>query len=245
MKLFSPDSASLANAIGRSKALAAAQEKAAQEENSIAEEKLFSSMEDDTILSAVDSKAESDSRSMAAAIVIEWAKSETNDFDDLEAMIAGSVVGIAFKSDTEEDEHKIDPDKLTDEDEEDFNELLGFVGEALIKFSGLEGKKIQTFVDDEKNEMASDIIEAIQNKVKGESEDELVADFAVRENIILSSTKKVIRDGKVKYIKKPLRKRKMSAKQRQALKKAQRKANSSAAKAKRKKSNRLRKSRGM
>jgi len=74
-----------------------------------------------------------------------------------------------------------------------------------------------------------------------DDQDQFIANYSVRENMMLEAVRKVVRDGKVKYIKKPLRKRRMSSAQKAALKKARRKANTGAAKRARRKSMGIRK----
>lgn len=214
--------------------------KAKPEEESITESELFASMEGDQLLSAVSERADADGRAMAAAIALEWASNDTNSFDDLEALIAGAIADV-----DDDEESEIEPDDLNDEDAEDFNNLFNVVGQAISLFSGMPAKSVQKFIDEEDDNLAPDIIKAIMEKAKGESSDELVADFALREAMLLSAKVKVVRDGKIAYINKKVRKRKMSAKQRMALKKARKKAHNSAARAKRKKSARLRKRNGM
>lgn len=207
-------------------------------EEPLTETMFLSSMADDELLSSVSSKASQDLRSLAASIVFQWASIETNTFDELEALVAGVVVGA---EDSESEDIDIDPDKLTEEQSEDYEELLDAVGEALSVFSGKDAKAIQMFIDDEDDDaLAVEVISAIKEKTKEESSDELIADFSMREALILSAVKKVVRNGKVKLIKKRVRPRRMSGAQRAALKKARSKSNNSAARAKRKKSNRLR-----
>ena len=229
--------------LGNQQAIEKAEQDKLKEEEAIAENMLLSSMGDEQILSAVTAKADQDCRALAASIVLAWAATDTNNFDELEALVAGAVTNA---DDNDDDESEIDPDKLTDDDLADFNELLECVGSALIAFSQLDAKKVQTFIDDEGDDvLAADIIKAIAESIKGESTDELIADFSVKEALILSAMKKVIRNGEVTYIKKRTRKRKMSSKQRAALKKARRKSHGAAARAKRKKSNRVRSRTGM
>ncbi|GAL07944.1 baseplate or tail tube [Photobacterium aphoticum] len=73
----------------------------------------------------------------------------------------------------------------------------------------------------------------------------MIAEFGVRETLMNEAIKKVVRDGKVVTINTNKRKRKMTAAQKAALKKARLKAHSSSAKAARKKAMKTRHSRGM
>ena len=97
----------------------------------------------------------------------------------------------------------------------------------------------------EDDDLAIDAADEIEDKVKGRNLDDLISDYAAKQAMLLSATKKVIRDGKVVLIKKRTKKRRMSAKQKAALKKARLKSNTAASRAKRKKSNKLRQSKGL
>ncbi|MGL4898780.1 MAG: hypothetical protein ACRC4U_01830, partial [Shewanella sp.] len=76
---------------------------------------------------------------------------------------------------------------------------------------------------------------------------ESIAQFSVlgQHEAMLEAVKKVVRSGKVKWIKKPLRKKRINGAQRAALKKARMKSNTSAAKAKRRRSMKRRKASGL
>ena len=109
-------------------------------------------------------------------------------------------------------------------------EHLGISGELIGKaFNG---------DDDAAEEIALHVAEYTDGL---EDQDQYIANYSVRENMMLEATRKVVRDGKVKLIKKPLRKRRLSSAQKQALKKARRKANTGAAKRARRKSLNIRK----
>ncbi|WP_070965004.1 hypothetical protein [Vibrio sonorensis] len=220
--------------IALSTAMMAAQNKAAEQET-ITEEVLLASVDDDVILSELSELSEKQMRSLGASIVIEFARSDDHTYDGLEAIIIGSI-----------DEPEGDEEPELDDDElEEFNDLLSVVGDALVAFSGKDIKMVQKALESEDDELLDAIAAAVVEKTKGESTSEMVADFSVKESLILSATKKVVRNGELKLVKTNRKKRKMTAAQKQALKKARKKSHSAAARAKRKKSNRKRAQRGM
>ena len=209
--------------------------KKTEEDNTIAESLLLSSMDDDIVLAALSDLSEKQIRSLAASIAIEYARSEDNTYNALEAIVIGSI------DDTDDDEEP----ELDEEEQQEFNELLSLVGDALVAFSGKDIKMVQKALEKEDDELLDSICAEIIEKIKGESTSELVADFSVKEALLLSATKKVIRNGELKLVKTNRKKRKMTSAQKQALKKARKKSNSAAARAKRKKSNRKRAQRGL
>ncbi|MDC5753616.1 hypothetical protein [Vibrio europaeus] len=206
-----------------------------EEDNTIAENLLLASVEDDVVLAALSDLSEKQMRSLAASIAVEFARSEDHTYNDLEAIVIGSI------DDVDNDEEP----ELDEEEQKEFNELISLVGDALVAFSGKDIKMVQKALEKEDDELLDSIAAEIVEKIKGESTSELVADFSVKEALLLSATKKVIRNGELKLVKTNRKKRKMSAAQKQALKKARKKSNSAAARAKRKKSNRKRAQRGM
>ncbi|MCV6588711.1 MAG: hypothetical protein OIF57_06740 [Marinobacterium sp.] len=78
-----------------------------------------------------------------------------------------------------------------------------------------------------------------------QTDDQLISEFAVRPSLITEGVVKKIVDGQVKYVRTNRRKRRMTAKQRAALKKARMKANTGAAKQARAKSMNKRKKLGL
>lgn len=204
-------------------------------EGDLTEDAIFASVGDDALLASVSDLADKQTRSLAAAIAVEFSTGEDNTYSNLESLVIGAVADP-------EDEEESD---LDEEEHKDFNELLSVVADALIKFSGKEIKLVQKAFDDEDDDLLESIASAVAEKMKGESDDEMIADYAVREEILLSAVKKVIRGGQVKLVKTNRKKKRMSPAQKAALKKAQKKSHNSASRAKRKKSNRVRKQRGM
>lgn len=197
---------------------------------------LLSSISDDdeSILSAMAVTADKNLRSFAAALVIEWAKSGEHDYDSLEALIVGAV-----------NENEEDDDELSDDDKQEVEELINAVSQFILDMTDMSAKDLQTLFEEENDTLAEKAGDAISDAIKSEPTDELIANYAEKQALLLSAVKKVVRDGKTVLIKKRTRKRRMSPAQKAALKKARKKSNSSAARANRKKSNRLRKSKGM
>lgn len=206
---------------------------AESEPEQITETAFFESVaETDTMLEAVNALADTNARQSAAAAVVQWVDGGDADFDELDAIVFGMV---ADDPDSEED--------LNDVQYAEYEKLSDLAAEFIATVSGASAADVEAMGDDE--ESAERVFNALEAALSDTDTDEAVAEFAVRESLMLEAVKKVIRDGEVKYIKKRTRKRRMTAAQKAALKKARRKANTGAAKAARKKSLRMRKSRGM
>lgn len=199
------------------------------------EEILLSSISDDDahILSAMAVTADKNLRSFAISLAIEWAKAGEHDYDSLEGVIVGAV-------NDDEDEEDLDDDERAEVDE-----LLKAVAQAFLDTTDLTEAQVQTLFEDEDDDLAMEAADKLLDAIKGKSVDEVIANYAEKQAMLLSAVKKVVRDGKTVLIKKRTKKRRMSPAQKAALKKARRKSNSAAARASRKKSNRLRKSKGM
>ncbi|HHY0551950.1 TPA: hypothetical protein ACVU5P_004269 [Vibrio parahaemolyticus] len=207
-----------------------AQEKTQQPpaENEIGEALFFESVTDDMLLEAVSKTAETNLRSNAASAVMTWIDEGDASYDELDALIYGFAAG---------DDEELDDDELAD-----YNAMMQFTYEFLVS-NGADASQVQSM--EESADAAEAVFNSVKESVKAKDESELIADFSVRENMMLEAKKKVIRDGEVKYVKKKTKKHRQTPAQKQALKKAQKKSNTSAAKAKRRKSNRVRKSHGM
>lgn len=216
--------------------MAAAAPAASVEE--VSEKQFLSSVDEQTLLSAVSAKANQDDRSLAASIAVEWANDNGAELGDLYAMIYAAVAAGDDSDDEELDE-------LTPEQDEHYETLLELVGDVLISVGGASAKSVQTMLDEDSEDAALDVAEKMRSAIKETSADELIADYAVKEELLMSAMKKVVRDGKVKFIKKRVRKVRLSAAQRAGLKKARLRSNTAAAKAKRRKSNRIRTNSGL
>lgn len=199
----------------------------------ISEKAFFESIQGtDTMLEAISKVANSTSRQDAAAVVIQWAEGGDADFDELDAMLFGMV--------TDDEDGEVD---LSDSQYEEYELLSDYAAEFIASISNADQADIELMGDDA--ESAERVYNAVESAIGDIDTDEAIAEFAVRDTLMLEAVRKVIRDGEVKYIKKRTRKRRMTAAQKAALKKARRKAHTGAAKAARKKSLRARKSRGM
>lgn len=196
----------------------------------ITEQALFESMEDNAMFEAVNRAAEISARSDAAAAVCQWVDEGDAEADAFESM----AFGLAGGDEAEE---------LSDDQAETFLESLSNMTDFALQL-GASPEAVQGLVDGD-DDAAELVFESIESALETQTSDELIADFGVREQLILEAKKKVIRDGKIVTINTKKRKRRMSAAQKAALKKARSKAHRSAGKAARKKAMRMRKSRGM
>ncbi|EGQ7810387.1 hypothetical protein I6Y99_004431 [Vibrio parahaemolyticus] len=200
----------------------------AQVDTEIAESLFFESVTDDMFLEAVSKTAETNLRSNAAASVMTWIDEGDASFEELDALIYGFAAG---------DDEELDDDELAD-----YNTMMNYAYEFLVS-NGADASQVQSM---EENEDASEaVFNAVKESTKAKDDAELIADFSVRETMMLEAKKKVVRDGEVKYVNKKTKKHRQTPAQKASLKKAQKKSNTSAAKAKRRKSNRVRKSHGM
>lgn len=203
------------------------------------------------LLEAVAKKSNQDERGAAAAAVIEWAQSGDASWDAFESL----AFGLALENlDMEPDDIEDDSD-ITDEVINEFNSVLAVMADAAVTF-GADSDAVATMIDEEDDDAATEVMNALGDIDDDEAE-ELIATFTVGEDLyesikqtetddsqmLLEATKKVVRNGKVKLIKKRPRPKKLNSAQRSALKKARRKSNTSAAKMKRKKSMKIRKKR--
>lgn len=198
-----------------------------QEPESISEKMLFESLDENLLTEAVSAGAEITLRSNAMASILAFADEGMTTADELDAF----AVGIADADDDGE---------VTDPEQEDYEEALNAIADAL-EHVGVEPELIEKALGDD-DDAAEQVAMHIANYADElDDEDQFIANYSVREKIMTEALRKVVRDGKVKWIKKPLRKRRMSAAQKAALRKARRKANTGAAKRARRKSMNLRK----
>ena len=184
---------------------------------------------------AADTFTDQQLRSMAMSTALTWINDGDFTFETLDALAVGMI--------------DLDDDGEVSEDEEDdYNDLLSSVAESLIRL-GAKAENVIAFIDDEDNAAGAKLGEHIAGKLQASNieDDELILRHVTTKigDAIFEATVKVVRGGKVVLKKKRLKKYRMSTAQRQALKKARRKANSSAARRKRRKSMRLRKQRSL
>jgi len=197
----------------------------------MAEGLFFESVDNDLMNESVAKSAMVNFRAKSMAATFTLYEEAMNTSEEIDAL----AVGMA---DINED------GEVTGEEEEDYLDALNGIAEAL-EYVGVKPDVIEKALkgDDDEAEKAiqhvSDFLDDIEDEGK------YIAGYSVRESLMMEAAKKVIRNGKVKWIKKPLRKRRMSSAQKAALKKARRKSNTGAAKRARRKSMKQRKSRGM
>jgi hypothetical protein len=174
-------------------------------------------------------------RAAAMATVLTWLDEKDFSFDAINALVIGMV-------DLDGD------DEIGDDEEQDYNEFLACVGTALTKL-GASPENVTSFLDDEEDDQGGKLGKFLGKKLDGVSVDDnqLVTRYATAtgSESIFESTTKVVRNGQIVLKKKRVKKYRMSAAQRQALKKARRKSHSAAAKRNRAKSMRMRKKRGL
>ncbi len=190
---------------------------------------------DDPDNTAVEDFADRQVRSAAMATALAWVNEGDFGYAVLDAMVVGMV--------------DLDGDDEVGEDEEvDYNDLLSATAEALIRLGGSESN-VAAFIEDEDDAEGEKLGKHLAAKLQSVSaaDDDIINRFAMRsgEAILEAGTRKVIRDGKVVIKKKRVKKYRMTSAQRQALKKARRKANTAAAKRVRAKSMKIRKQRGL
>lgn len=196
----------------------------------ITEQAFFESVETkDALFESVSAMATSQARQDAAAAVVQWVEGGDADYDELDALLFGMVEG----GDSDEEI------ELDDIQNEQYEQLTKFASEFMATFSGVDSADVALM--DEDDSAADRVYEALENALSDVNNSEAIADFAVRESVMMEAKERVIRNGKPVYINKRKRKRRMSAAQKAALKKARRKAHTSAAKASRAKSMNLRK----
>lgn len=183
--------------------------------------------------SAEEDMAEKMGKSDAMAVALQWVEDGEYTYDALDNLVYGMTI-----DDPEADEPEVD--------EEAYNEMLNGVAGALVEL-GASKDGVVSLLQDEDDEAGEIIGNKLSSVMDSVTEDDytLITRYAAG-GMILDAMQKVVRDGEVTWIqKKPKRKRIMSAAQKAALKKARMKSNTAAAKAKRKKSARVRKSAGL
>lgn len=150
--------------------------------------------------------------------------------------LQGLLFGFVEDSDSEE---------LTDEDAAHYESLAMSVVDAFKALGASEENAIAAIDGDE--DAAESLGDFISSKLEDnpKSDEDIISRFAVENGMVLEAVKRVVRDGQVKMIRVPTRRKRLSAAQRAALRKARKKANTAAAKRARSKSMRKRASRGL
>ncbi|EQA6233100.1 hypothetical protein ACYJ2I_004036 [Enterobacter hormaechei] len=188
------------------------------------------------MLEAVSARAKGDERALAASMIAQWLEDddpEADAFDALAIMMAGLD---SVDEDTD----------FTDEQVDAYNAALAALADAAVSM-GADQDDVTDMIDDMDDSAAERVFDALSENGTDMLE-EAIAVYTVAggETAMLEAVrKKVVRDGKVKIIRKRPRPRRLNSLQKQALKKARRKAHTSVANLHRKKSMKLRKKRGM
>ncbi|MDC9590754.1 hypothetical protein PSI23_16040 [Xenorhabdus sp. XENO-10] len=189
---------------------------------------------EDMLLEAVYKKAGQDYRGIAAASVIDWIQNGEGTFDSFDEFALG-LSDLVQDSDEEP----------TDEQIDDYNMWLGLMADAAVSM-GADQSDVTAMIDNADDDAADAVLSAID--VSPDDEDDIIAEFSVTGDIdgaMMEASIKVVRNGVVKLIRKQPRPRRLSAAQKNALKKARMKAQTASAKKARKKSNLVRKKRGL
>lgn len=198
----------------------------------VSEKAFFESVEEGAMMESIEKAGNQAMRADAMAVVLAFVEDGDDSSDALD-LYAQAL------ADSDED------GEIGDPEQDDYELFLTLMAEALV-YVGVPPKIAVSAMEGD-DAAASKAYTAASDFVAASEADEdtLISEFSVRESMIMEATKKVIRDGKVKMIKKPVHKKKMSSAQKQALKKAQRKSHTASAKKARFKSMKARKSRGM
>lgn len=190
-------------------------------------------------------------RAMAMSAVLAWIEEGDFSYAAFDAML----IGVA---DLDGDED------LTEDEEAVYEEIWGLAADAMLTL-GADMENVQEFLDGESDSAGEKLGTFLAGSMSDipSSDDEIISSFATgedgavmecaamegNEDMVLEAAfkkVKVIRGGKVVIKKKRISgKARLSAAQKAGLKKARRKANTSAAKLARRKAMKIRKSRGL
>lgn len=188
------------------------------------------------MMEAVESRAQGDMRSLAASMLAGWIEDGDPEADSFDAL-AITMAGLA---DIDEDTD------FTDEQVDAYNDALAALADAAVAL-GADQDDVTEMIDDEDDSAAERVYDALSESDTDMMETAIaIYTVAGGDSAMLEAVrKKVVRDGKVTIIRKRPRPRRMTSLQKQALKKARRKAHTSVANINRKKSMRIRKKRGL
>lgn len=200
---------------------------AGSKENTTHKEPLTAEQAQQMILEAVEASVKSDGLSDAAQAVFDWADGDDNSYDALDGY-AQALAGIGD-----------DDDNPTDDQLNAYYDVLGNMANFFITL-GADDDTVAALFDDEDDDIAASLGGEIK-ALDSDDRAELVSAFSLSgDDAMTEALEKVVRAGKVKLIRKPFRKRRLSAAQRMALKKARSKSHTARAKLNRAKSMKLR-----
>lgn len=177
--------------------------------------------------------AENSMRSEAMGAVLGWVEDGDWSYESLDSVLEG----MASDSDDED---------LTDDEQEHLDAVWETVSEALESL-GADSASIDALYEED-DEAAQKLGKHLADKLDDvtKDDDDLVSEFAAGGEMVMEATKRVVRKGQSKRVRKRRKKKRhRSAAQRASLKKARRKSHNSSARRSRKRSNRRRKSMGM
>lgn len=189
----------------------------------VTETAFFESVSDDAMYEAIGRAAMTTQRAEAAAAITEWVSGGDAEFEALDGVVFG--LAVADEDQTEMNMHE----------EEKYNAMLESAAEFAISLGARVGH-VEMMLEG-CDDSAEKVFVAVDEALDGANVDDLIAKFSVRQSMMMEAMEKVVRDGEIVMVntaKKP--KRRMTAAQKAALKKARQKANSASAKAARKKS---------
>lgn len=187
------------------------------------------------MMEAVERRYNEDRRSLSASMLLDWVSDGEPTWDSFSAL----AVSLAGLDDLDDDAD------YTDEQVDAYNEALSDLAYAAIAL-GADQDDVTNMIDEENDDAASAVFDALSDI---DDEDEAISQYAIAgedDDAMFEAPRiKVVRAGKVVLIRKRLKKVRRTSKQKAALKKAQLKAHTSTAKLHRRKSLKVRKSRGL
>jgi hypothetical protein len=166
------------------------------------EKAFFESVSEDSMLESIQKVAVVNERMSAASACVQWVQGGESSFDTLDAILYGMAGG-------EDDE------ELTDSQADLYESLQTHAGEFLVSVGGAQDHQLSEMMEGDE-EVTDAVFELLSTALDSVDSDEVVAEFGVRESMMMEAKKKVIRDGKVKIINTRKRKRRMSAAQKAA-----------------------------
>lgn len=184
---------------------------------------------------ALDRRVKEDRRGVAASLLLEWASDGEPTWADFSAL----AISLADLDDLDDDA------EYTDEQVDAYNNALSDLAYAAIAM-GASQDDVTSMIDDEDDDAASAVYDSLNDV---DDEDDAISQYTIAgddEDALFEAPKiRVVRGGKVTLIRKRIRKLRRTSKQKAALKKARRKAQTSTAKLHRLKSLKLRQKRGL
>jgi hypothetical protein len=197
------------------------------------EKLFFESVGNDLMLESIIQSQDTFARAQALAGVLQFGEDGGNTAQELDDLIQG-LAGVDDES-----------NDVTDDEQDDYEQSGDDVAEAL-SYLGIDDATVSAALDDDNDDAAETIGMAIAKALDNiDDQKDYISRYSVRETLMTEATVKVVRGGQVIRKKKRLKKRKMSGPQKRALKMARRKAHSGKARKARKKSNKMRSSRGL